>query len=62
MTGEVTASIEVAPSELGSTLCGLRLCMPGAQEQMQLSLSKLGQLTPLQAWRTAAGLELFDGI
>jgi hypothetical protein len=29
---------------------------------MQLSLSRLGQLTPLQAWRSAAGLELFDGI
>ena len=62
MTAEVTASIEVAPSELGSSLCGLRLCAPVAQEEMQLSLSKLGQLTPLMAFRTAVGLELFDGI
>jgi hypothetical protein len=31
---------------------------------MQLSFSKLGQLTPVQAWRTSAGgdLEIFDGI
>ena len=66
MTGEVTASIEVAPGELGSSLRVLRLCVPLAQEQMQLSLAKLGQLTPVQAWRTTAGtglgLELFDGI
>ena len=64
MTGEVTASMEVTPGELGSSLCVLRLCAPLAQEQMQLSLAKLGQLTPVQAWRTTtgAGLELFDGI
>lgn len=64
MSGQVTASIEVAPSELRSSLCALRLCAPEAQEQMQLSLSKLGQLTAVQAWRTSveAGLELFDGI
>ncbi len=62
MTGEVIASIEVAPSELGSSLCGLRLGVAGAQEQLQQSLSKLGQLTPVQAWRTPFGLELFDGI
>jgi ParB-like chromosome segregation protein Spo0J len=64
MTGEVTASIEVTPGELGSSLRAVRLCAPEAQEQMQLSLSKLGQLTPVQAWRTSpgAGLELFDGL
>lgn len=64
MTSEVTANIEVAPGELGSSLCALRLCAPQAQEQMQISLSRLGQLTPVQAWRTSAdaGLELFDGI
>lgn len=64
MTAQMTASIEVAPSELGGSLCGMRLCVPGAQEQMQLSLSKLGQLTPVQAWRTSVsgGLEIFDGI
>jgi len=64
MTAEVTASIEVAPSELGTSLCAVRLCAPAVQEQMQLSFSKLGQLTPVQAWRTGAGgdLEIFDGI
>ncbi len=58
----MTASIEVAPSELGEALAGVRLCAPEAQEQMQLSLSRLGQLTPVQAWRAEAGLELFDGL
>jgi ParB-like chromosome segregation protein Spo0J len=64
MTAEVTASIEVAPSELGTSLCAVRLCASAVQEQMQLSFSKLGQLTPVQAWRTSAGgdLEIFDGI
>ena len=62
MTGQPNASVEIALSELGTSLCGLRLGAPAAQEQMQLSLSRLGQLTPVQAWRTAAGLELFDGI
>jgi ParB-like chromosome segregation protein Spo0J len=62
MTGEPNASIEIGLSELGTSLCRLRLCAPAAQEQMQLSLSKLGQLTPVQAFRTASGLELFDGI
>jgi len=63
MRGGASASIEVAPGELGSSLCGVRLCVPEAQEQMQLSLSKLGQLTPVQAWRASqsAGLELLDG-
>jgi hypothetical protein len=63
MRGEASASIEVAPGELGSSLCGVRLCVPEAQEQMQLSLSRLGQLTPVHAWRTSqsASLELFDG-
>src|SRR4030067_2510925 len=64
MTAEVTATIEVAPSELGTSLCAVRRCAPAVQEQMQLSFSKLGQLTPVQAWRTSAGgdLEIFDGI
>jgi hypothetical protein len=62
MTGQPSASVEIGLSELGTSLCGLRLCAPAAQEQMQLSLSKLGQLTPVQAWRTASGLELFDGL
>lgn len=62
MTGQPSASVEIGLSELGTSLCGLRLCAPVAQEQMQLSLSKLGQLTPVQAWRTAGCLELFDGL
>jgi ParB-like chromosome segregation protein Spo0J len=64
MRGEVTASIEMAPSELGGSLCALRLCVAEAQERMQLSLSRLGQLTPVQAWRTSASgsLEIFDGV
>jgi ParB-like chromosome segregation protein Spo0J len=42
----------------------MRLCTPEADERMQLSLSRLGQLTPVLAWRTAAGatLEVFDGV
>jgi len=54
----------MAPSELGTSLCALRLCAPQAQQQMQMSLSKLGQLTPVQAFRTSASgeLEIFDGI
>jgi ParB-like chromosome segregation protein Spo0J len=54
----------MAPGELGTSLCALRLCAPEAQEQMQMSLSKLGQLTSVQAFRTSAGggLEIFDGI
>jgi ParB-like chromosome segregation protein Spo0J len=64
MTGEVSASIEVAPGELSGSLCAVRLCVPEAQERMQQSLSKLGQLTPVQAWRTGGNgaLEIFDGV
>jgi len=59
---DTSASTEVAPAQLGRSLCVLRLCVPGAQEQMQLSLARLGQLTPVQAWRVGGTLELFDGI
>ncbi len=63
---EESASIEVAPGELGASLSAVRLRHPAAEEQMQLSLSKMGQLTPVQAWRTrsdtGAELELFDGL
>jgi hypothetical protein len=52
----------VAPSELGESLRAVRLCVPKAQQQMQLSLAKLGQLTPVLAWQTGDGLELFDGL
>lgn len=66
MTEEGSASLEVAPDELGASLCAVRLRHPAAEEQMQLSLSKVGQLTPVQAWRThsetGAELELFDGL
>ena len=62
MMGQPNETIEVGLSDLGTSLRGLRLCAPGTQEQMQLSLSKMGQLTPVQAYRTASGLELFDGI
>lgn len=62
MTSEVSASIEVAPSELSGSLCAVRLCVPEAQERMQQSLSKLWQLTPVQAWCVSGALELFDGV
>jgi len=62
MTSEVSASIEVAPGELGETLSAVRLCAPEAQQQMQLSLSTLGQLTPVQAYRADSRLEIFDGL
>jgi ParB-like chromosome segregation protein Spo0J len=62
MRGEVKASMEVGLGELGSSLSAMRLCVPAVQEQMQLSLSKHGQLTPVQAYETSSGLELFDGL
>ncbi len=61
MVGEVAATIAVAPAELGEALAAVRLCAPEAQQQMQLSLSRLGQLTPVQVYRAGKGLELFDG-
>ena len=64
MTAEVSASIEVTPSELGTSLRTLRLCAPEADKHMQLSLSKLGQLTAVSAFSSGAGapLEIFDGM
>lgn len=62
MTAELTSSVAMAPNDLSWSLSAMRLCVPGAQERMQLSMSKLGQLTPVLAWRTAAGLEIFDGV
>ena len=63
MTGGALTSIEVAPSELSTSLCGLRLSVAQAQVRMQRSLARRGQLTPLQAWRAETGeLELFDGL
>jgi hypothetical protein len=62
MTSEETASIEVAPTELGLSLASVRLCAPEAQQEMKQSLAQLGQLTPLQAYRVGPCLELFDGL
>lgn len=62
MTAEVTARIEIDPAELRESLCALRLCPPPAQEEMQRSLAKLGQLTPVQVYRADKGLEVFDGL
>lgn len=60
MKSEATA-IEVAPAEVGEALCVVRLCAPEAQLQMRQSLSKLGQLTPVQVYRQCGKLELIDG-
>jgi ParB-like chromosome segregation protein Spo0J len=62
MTGKVASRIEVAPGELRESLCALRLCSPKAQEEMQRSLAKQGQLTPLQVYRAEQTLEVFDGL
>ena len=62
VTGEQTSTLDLAPSELGEALSSMRLCPPPVQQQMQLSLSRLGQLTPVQAYRVGARLELFDGL
>jgi len=44
-------------------LSSMRLCSPVAQQAMQLSLSRLGQLTPVLAFRVeGAQLEVFDGL
>jgi len=62
VTGEQTSTLDLAPSELGEALSSMRLCPPQAQQEMRLSLSRLGQLTPVQAYGVGARLELFDGI
>lgn len=62
VTGKQTSTLDLAPSELGEALSSMRLCPPPAQQQMQLSLSRLGQLTPVQAYRVGTRLELFDGL
>ncbi len=51
----------MAPAELGEALSAVRLCWPQAQHEMQLSLARLGQLTPVQVYRAGKGLEVFDG-
>lgn len=62
VSGERTLIVELAASELGEALSSMRLCSPRAQQEMQLSLSRLGQLTAVQAYRVGAQLELFDGL
>jgi len=62
VTGEQTSTLDLAPSELGEALSSMRLCPPQAQQEMRLSLSRLGQLTPVEAYRVGARLELFDGL
>ena len=53
--------MDVVPKEVGEALCAVRLCPPEAQLQMCQSLSRLGQLTPVQVYREGGRLELIDG-
>ena len=62
MSGAKTSTLDLAPAELGETLGAMRLCLPQAQQAMQLSLSRLGQLAPVQAYRVGGGVEVFDGL
>jgi len=62
MTGEGASFEVVAPDRLGESLAALRLCVADAQCRLARSLSKLGQLTPVQAFRAGERLELFDGL
>jgi len=62
VSGETTSMLVLAPSELGAKLSAVRLCPAQAQQAMQLSLSRLGQLTPVQAYRVGESLEVFDGL
>ena len=58
MSCDLPTVIEVAPAELGESLAAVRLSAPGAQQQMQLSLARVGQLTPMQASRERKRLAL----
>jgi ParB-like chromosome segregation protein Spo0J len=62
VTVEATSTLELSPSRLGEKLSAMRLCPPQALQAMQLSLSRLGQLTPVQAYRVGERLEVFDGL
>ena len=62
VTVEATSTLELPPSELGEKLSAMRLCPPQAQQAMQLSLTRLGQLTPVQAYRMGESLQVFDGL
>lgn len=61
MTGKETSTLEMAPQALAESLSAMRLCAPEAQQQMQLSCSTVGQLSPVQAYQTPTGVEVFDG-
>lgn len=61
MTSEATSRIELIPAEVGEALGAVRLCAPEAQRQMHLSLSRMGQLTPVQVYEAGGRLELIDG-
>ncbi len=61
MKGEPASRIELIPEDVGEALGAVRLCAPEAQRQMQLSLSRLGQLTPVQVYEASGRLELIDG-
>jgi hypothetical protein len=62
MSGEVTSMVDLAPSELGETFSRLRLYSPEVQKAMQLSLTRLGQLAPVLAFRAGSRLEVYDGL
>jgi ParB-like chromosome segregation protein Spo0J len=62
MSGEVTSMVDLAPSELGETFSRLRLYSPEAQKGMQLSLTRLGQVAPVLAFRAGSRLEVYDGL
>ncbi|MGQ0505801.1 MAG: hypothetical protein ACT4TC_10835 [Myxococcaceae bacterium] len=61
MTSETTSRIELIPADVGEALRAVRLCAPEAERQMQLSLSRLGQLTAVQVYEADGRLELIDG-
>ena len=61
MTEEKTSTFEMAVQALSEGLSFVRLCIPEAQKEMQLSCSASGQLSPVQAYCTSNGVELFDG-
>ena len=61
MTGSAQSTVQVAVGELGDGMSSLRLCGPGDRQEMRRSLSRLGQLTPVQAYRSGTVLEVFDG-
>lgn len=57
-----TSTLDVPLKDLGERLTAMRLCSPAAQQSMQLSLSRVGQLSPILAYRVGERLEVFDGL